>query len=173
MLRVSEITDEFDLISSISVMMRSFVIHFVMFAQNLVDGKVYMLKESFLPHAAGRVCFRVEEKIPFESGFGNTFAQRKAEIAALKTGEAYLSYGNNNINKVKISYASPKEMNDDYFVRIREKYSDYADLKPVVIGSKIRLRIQDHLQNSHETYVEQFKTVKSVNGIYSALIGED
>ena len=162
-----------DLISSISVRMRSSGIHFVMIAQNLVDGKAYMLKESFLPHAAGRVCFRVEEKIPFESGFGNTFAQRKAEIAALKTGEAYLSYGNNNINKVKISYASPKEMNDDYFVRIREKYSDYADLKPVVIGSKMRLRIQDHLQNSHETYVEQFKTVKSINGIYSALIGED
>lgn len=162
-----------DLISSISVRMRSSGIHFVMIAQNLVDGKAYMLKESFLPHASGRICFRVEEKIPFESGFGNTFAQRKAEIAALKTGEAYLSYGNNHIKKVKISYASPQEMNDDYFVKIREKYRDYAELKPVVIGSKKRLKIQDHLQNSPKSYFEEFKTVNSVNGIYSALIGED
>ena len=162
-----------DLISSISVRMRSSGIHFVMIAQNLVDGKAYMLKESFLPHAAGRVCFRVEEKIPFESGFGNDFAQRKTEIATLKTGEAYLSYGSNNIKKVKISYASPKEMNDDYFVKIKEKYPDYANLKPVVIGSKMRLRVQEYIQNSNETYFEEFRTIKPVNGIYSALIGED
>ena len=162
-----------DLISSITTRMRSYGMHFVMIAQNLVDGKAYMLKESFLPHASGRICFRVEEKIPFESGFGNTFAQRKTEIAALRTGEAYLSYGNNHIKKVRISYASPQEMNDDYFVKIREKYKDYAELKPVVIGSKKRLKIQDHLQNSHKSYFEEFKTVNSVNGIYSALIGED
>ena len=64
-------------------------------------------------------------------------------------------------------------MIDDYFVKIREKYRDYAELKPVVIGSKKRLKIQNYLQNSHKSYFEEFKTVNSVNGIYSALIGED
>ena len=162
-----------NLISSISVRMRSSGIHFIMIAQNLVDGKSYMLKESFLQHATGRICFRVEEKVPFESGFGDLFNQRKTEIAKLKTGEAYLSYGNDNIKKVKVAFASPEEMEKNYFVKIREKYSAYAALKPLIIGSKARLKITDKLQNSNMTYIEKNRSIKSVNNCYHAVVGED
>ena len=55
--------------------------HFVMVAQNLSDGKSYMLKDAFLPSATGRICFRVAPDIPRDSGFDEDFIQRKQEIA--------------------------------------------------------------------------------------------
>ena len=80
--------------------MRSAGMHFVMVAQNLSEGKTYMLKDAFMPSATGRICFRVGQDIPRDSGFGEDFVQRRMEISELKTGEAYVSYGKNTIKKV-------------------------------------------------------------------------
>lgn len=161
------------LISSISVRMRSAGMHFIMVAQNLSEGKSYMLKEAFLPSASGRICFRVAPNIPRDSGFDEDFSMRKQEISELKTGEAYVSYGKDTIKKVKIAYTSPDDMNSKYFQMIREKYSDYSGTKPLVIGSKKRLTITDLLQKSNETYFSTILGLKPVNGVYSAVIGED
>lgn len=161
------------LISSISVRMRSAGMHFIMVAQNLCEGKSYMLKEAFLPSATGRICFRVAQNIPRDSGFSEDFSQRKQEISELKTGEAYVSYGKGTIRKVKMAYASPEDMTGKYLAEIRAKYAEYADMKPLVIGSKQRLSIRHALQKSSHTYYDAVSELKPVNGIYSAIIGED
>ena len=161
------------LISSISVRMRSAGMHFIMVAQNLSEGKSYMLKDAFLPSASGRICFRVAPNIPRDSGFDEEFSMRKNDISELKTGEAYVSYGKDTIKKVKIAFASTEDMNNKYFPEIREKYRDYSEAKPLVIGSKKRLVIADKLQRSNETYFSTILGLKPVNGIYSAVIGED
>lgn len=155
------------LISSISSRMRSSGMHFVMFAQNLSDA--YMLKEAFLPHVTGRICFRVAPEIPSDSGFGEDFVQRKKEIAELKTGEAYIEYGKNTIKKVKMAYISPQEMSD-YFENIKEQYPKHANMKPLVIGQKKRLTICSSLQGRQGTY---YNELKSQDGVCSAVIGED
>ena len=103
------------LIASISGKMRASGIHFIMFAQNLAETYSGILKEAFLPSASGRICFRVDPRIPAESSFGEEFVQRKHEIANLQRGEAYISYGKNIIKKTRIAYVSPEEMNDTYF----------------------------------------------------------
>lgn len=161
------------LISSISVRMRSAGMHFIMVAQNLCEGKSYMLKEAFLPSATGRICFRVAQNIPRDSGFSEDFSQRKQEISELKTGEAYVSYGKGTIRKVKMAYASPEDMTGKYFTKIRAKYPDFTDMKPLVIGSKQRLSAQHMLQKSTTTYFNAISALKPINGIFEAIIGED
>ena len=161
------------LVSSISVRMRSAGMHFIMVAQNLSEGKSYMLKEAFLPSASGRVCFRVSENIPRDSGFDDDFIQRKKEITELKTGEAYVGYGKGTIKKVKIAYASADDMIDQYFPEIRAKYPDFSNIKPMVIGSKKRLTINTTLQNSNKTFCEIIQNLQPINGIYNTIIGED
>ena len=160
-------------ISAISVRMRSAGMHFVMVAQNLSDGKSYMLKEAFLPSASGRICFRVAQNIPRDSGFDEDFIQRKEEITDLKTGEAYISYGKGTIRKVKIAYASAEDMIDVYFQQIRDQYPEYAGLKPLVIGSKKRLSIGDELQMDHICYEKIISQLRPHNGTYYAIIAED
>ena len=161
------------LISSISVRMRSAGMHFVMVAQNLCEGKSYMLKEAFLPSASGRICFRVAQNIARDSGFSEEFSQRKQEIAELKTGEAYVSYGKGTIRKVKMAYASPEDMTGKYFAQIRELYPEYSEMKPLVIGSKQRLSIAHSLQKNNLRYFDVISGLKPMNGIYSTIIGED
>lgn len=162
-----------DQIGSISNRMRSAGMHFVMVAQNLSEGKSYMLKEVFLPSATGRICFRVASDIPRDSGFEEEFVQRKQEISELKTGEAYIGYGKDTIKKVKIAYISPQEMIDISFPEIRKKYLKYSDLKPLIIGTKQRLSINSQLQGNKGTYFDELKKITSNNGVYTALIGED
>ena len=79
------------------------------------------------------------QNIARDSGFSEEFSQRKQEIAELKTGEAYVSYGKGTIRKVKMAYASPEDMTGKYFAQIRELYPEYSEMKPLVIGSKQRL----------------------------------
>ena len=161
------------LISSIAVRMRAAGMHFVMVAQNLCDGKSYMLKDAFLTHVSGRICFRVAADVPRESGFEEDYIQRKQEISELKTGEAYMSYGKGTIKKVKVAYVSPQDMTAKYFPSIKNKYSEYSDMKPLVIGSKQRLSITSLLQGKQATYLSVLQNEKAVNGTFSALIGED
>lgn len=161
------------LISSIAVRMRAAGMHFVMVAQNLCDGKAYMLKDAFLTHVSGRICFRVAADVPRESGFEDDYIQRKQEISELKTGEAYMSYGKGTIKKVKVAYVSPQDMTAKYFPSIKSKYSEYSNMKPLVIGSKQRLSITSLLQGKQTTYLSVLQNEKCVNGTYSALIGED
>lgn len=161
------------LISSISTRMRSAGMHFVMVAQNLCDGKSYMLKDAFLPSATGRICFRVAADIPRDSGFGEDFVQRKQEIAELKTGEAYVGYGKDTIKKVKVAYTSSQEMKDKYFADIRSKYPEYSDLKPLVIGAKQRLSIISQLQGQKRTFLDEINGMKVGRGICSAMVAED
>ena len=161
------------LISSISSRMRSTGLHFVMVAQNLSEGKSYMLKNSFLPSATGRICFRVAQDIPRDSGFDEEFIQRKQEISDLKTGEAYVSFGKDTIKKVKMAYISPEDMKDRYFEDICMKYPQYAGMKPFVIGSKKRLAISSFLQGKNRSYADEIRSIKEKNEEYSAVIGED
>ena len=161
------------LISSISTRMRSAGMHFVMVAQNLSEGKSYMLKDAFMPSATGRICFRVSQDIPRDSGFGDDFIRRKQEISELKTGEAYVSYGKGTIKKVKMAFVSPKDMSEKVFAEIRDKYSEYSYLRPRVIGSKARLSITSSRQGAHGTYKDVLMNVKAQNGIYDAVLGED
>ena len=162
-----------NLISSISSRMRSAGMHFVMVAQNLSEGKSYMLKDAFMPSASGRICFRVSQEIPRDSGFEDDFIQRKQEISELKVGEAYVSYGKDTIKKVKMAFVSPQDMGDRIFEEIREKYSEYSYLRPRVIGSKARLSIISLKQGTRETYQDVLKDVKAQNEIYDAVLGED
>ena len=160
-------------ISSISTRMRSAGMHFVMVAQNLSDGKSYMLKDAFLPSATGRICFRVAQDIPRDSGFEMDFVQRKQEISELKTGEAYVSYGKDTIKKVKMAYTSQQEMSVKYFSDIRSKYPEYINQKPLVIGSKTRISIASSLQGSKNSYSDVMRGLKAVNGVFNTVIGED
>lgn len=161
------------LISSISTRMRSAGMHFIMVAQNLSDGKSYMLKDAFLPSATGRICFRVAADIPRDSGFDEEFVQRKQEITELKTGEAYVSYGKDSIKKVKMAYTSPQEMKDKYFIDIKNKYPEYAEMRPLVIGAKQRLSACSSLQGKSRTFMDEIREMKVGRGIYSAVIAED
>ena len=164
------------LISAISSRMRSAGIHFVMVAQNLKEGKSYMLKEAFLPSATGRVCFKLNEiDIPRESGFGEDFINRRENILELNTGEAYVSYGKNTIKKVKMAYADMNSTDERkyYFDEICSRHSGYANMRPLVIGSKRRLTITDYKQGTHESYSDVIKKVKPSFGMYNAVIGED
>lgn len=162
-----------NLISQISTRMRSAGMHFVMVAQNLSEGKSYMLKDAFLPSATGRVCFRVAPDIPRDSGFDEDFSARKQEIAELKTGEAYVGYGHDTIKKVRMAYTSAHEMSEIYFPGIRRKYPSYEKYRPKVIGSKKRLSVVSHIQGSNFIYFDLIEESKSSNGIYYAVIGED
>lgn len=189
------------LISSISARMRSAGMHFVMVAQNLSEGKSYMLKDAFLPSATGRVCFRVAPDIPRDSGYEDDFIQRRQEIAELKAGEAYVSYGKDTIKKVKMAYVSPQDMSKKYFTDICKMYPDYSDQRPLVIGSKKRLSITSMLQgvkgaeqvkkknildgimkhfaksatkqSVENNYLSEMESIHAMNGCYEALIGED
>lgn len=161
------------LISSISTRMRCYGMHFVMVAQNLSEGKSYMLKDAFLLSATGRICFRVAQDIPRDSGFEDEFIQRRQEIAGLKTGEAYVSYGRDTIKKVKMAYASPQDMSEKYFVAIRNKYQKDASMKPFIIGARERLTINSLLQGENCSYCDVISKIKRTNNIYRAIIGED
>ncbi len=188
-------------ISSISARMRSAGMHFIMVAQNLSEGKSYMLKDAFLPSATGRVCFRVAPDIPRDSGYEDDFIQRRQEIAELKAGEAYVSYGKDTIKKVKMAYISPQDMSERYFADICKMYPDYSDQRPLVIGSKKRLSITSMLQGvraaeqikkknildvimkhfekstskqeMENNYLAEMESIHAMNDGYEALIGED
>ena len=161
------------MISAISVRMRSAGMHFIMIAQNLSEGKSYMLKEAFLPSATGRICFRVAENMPRESGFDEAFIQRKNEISTLSAGEAYVSWGKDTIKKVKMAYAPSEDMNNTLFAQISAKYVEYANLKPMVIGSKQRLSVNDIVQISNESYFDEINRITSSVHGYKAIVGED
>lgn len=189
------------LISSISARMRSAGMHFVMVAQNLSEGKSYMLKDAFLPSATGRVCFRVAPDIPRDSGYEDEFIQRRQEIAELKAGEAYVSYGKDTIKKVKMAYVSPQDMSERYFTDICKMYPDYSNQRPLVIGSKKRLSIISMLQgvkaaeqvkkknifdgimkhfaksapkqDMDNNYLLEMENIHVMHDSYEALIGED
>ena len=161
------------LISSIAVRMRAAGMHFIMVAQNLCDGKAYMLKDAFLMHVTGRICFRVAADVPRESGFDDDYIQRKQEISELKTGEAYMSFGKGTIKKVKVAYVSPQEMTTKYFPAVCERYSEYSNMKPLVIGSKQRLKINSALQGKQGTYQKVLQSMNNANGSFSAIVGED
>lgn len=160
-------------IFSISSRMRSSGIHFIMVAQNLSGGKSFMLKESFLPNATGRVCFGVAEDVLKDSGFGNEFYERKREISELKSGEAYISYGDETIKKVKIAYVTADEMQDKYFDEICSQYPDFSDMNPLLIGSKERLSVVSELQGTTGNYWNEIQKITSQGRRYSAIIGED
>lgn len=162
-----------DQISSISSRMRSMGMHFIMVAQNLCEGKAYMLKEAFLPSATGRICFRVAQDISRDSGFEEEFYERRQEITELKTGEAYVSYGKDTIKKVKMAYVSPQEMSEKYFADIRNKYPEYAELSPLVIGAKKRLSVIASRPGVTGTYVDVLNDIRPEKGTCSAVIGED
>ena len=162
-----------DQISSIASRMRSMGMHFVMVAQNLCEGKAYMLKEAFLPSATGRICFRVAQDIPRDSGFEDEFFDRRQEITELKTGEAYVSYGKDTIKKVKMAFASPEEMSDKYFADIRKNYPEYANLRPLVIGAKKRLSINASRQGITGNYFDVVNDIEKEKSGYNAVIGED
>ncbi len=189
------------LISSVSARMRSAGMHFVMVAQNLSEGKSYMLKDAFLPSATGRVCFRVAQDIPRDSGYEDDYIQRRQEIAELKAGEAYVSYGKDTIKKVKMAYVSPQDMSEKYFADICKMYPEYSDQRPLVIGSKKRLSITSMLQGvrtveqtkkknklegimkhftksvakqaTESSYLSEMESLHSMNDCNEALIGED
>ena len=161
------------LISSISTRMRSAGMHFVMVAQNLSEGKSYMLKDAFMPSATGRICFRVAQDIPRDSGFGDDYIQRKQEIAELKTGEAYVSYGRNTIKKVKMAYVTTEDMSERVFADIRSQYPEYSNMKPMVIGSKARLSIISTKQDGSGNYKDELLNLKSNNDMYDVVLGED
>lgn len=160
-------------ISSIVQRMRFAGIHFIMVAQNLCEGKSYMLKDAFLPSATGRICFRVMQDIPRDSGFEEEFIDRKQEISQLNAGEAYVSYGKDTIKKVKMAFISPQDMSDKYFIDLREKYSDFSNMKPLVIGSKNRLGICTKIQGTQTEFIEAICGIKPSNGRYLAVVGED
>ena len=40
-----------------------------------------------------------------------------------------------------MAYVSPQEMSEKYFAEIRNKYPEYAELSPLVIGAKKRLSV--------------------------------
>ena len=162
------------LISAISTRMRSAGMHFVMVAQNLSDGKAYMLKDCFLPSATGRLCFRVARpEIVRDSGFGEEFISRTDEIMNLERGEAYLSYGKGTTGKIKLAFADLNNEGKRYFNDICKYYPEFADMRPLVIGSKKRLAITDAIQGSHTLYRDVVKRVEITNGMFNAVIGED
>lgn len=163
-------------ISSISTRMRSSGIHFVMVAQNLSEGKSYMLKEAFLPSATGRVCFKLNNPdIPRDSGFGDDFVERRQEICELNTGEAYVSYGKDTIKKVRVAFAdmNASDERDGYFDAICKLYPEYSDMRPLVIGSKARLAVTSSRQGTSERYDDIIREIKPVYGVFRAVIGED
>lgn len=171
--RDDNVTTIKELISKISTRMRSAGMHFIMIAQNLSEGKAYMLKESFMPSASGRICFRVASNIPRDSGFEKEFSDRKEEISELQTGEAYISYGKDTITKIRIAYASSEDMYDKYFVEIKSIYENYLDKRPLIIGSKKRLRIIDMIQQSQRRYLSTFRVLRNDNDCFKAILGED
>ncbi len=161
-------------IAQISTRMRSSGMHFVMVAQNLKDGKSYMLKEAFMPNVTGRVCFRVAPDIPNESGFEEAFIQRKQEIGELKTGEAYVSYGRDTIKKVKMAFVSTDEMGTKLFDEICKKHSSYNYLRPRIIGSRKRLSLVSKVQGQEYSYGSLLSgKIKNNYGTFESIIGED
>lgn len=162
-----------DYISRIASRMRSAGMHFVMVAQNLSDAKSYLLKDSFLKHVSGRICFRVAQDVPRESGFEKEFMDRREEITELKTGEAYVSYGQGTIKKVRMVFISPQEMEEQIFGRIISEYPEYSNMRPFVIGSKKRLSITDSIQGENIDYKSVMQVESQTEGGLNALIGED
>lgn len=159
-------------ISQIATRMRYAGMHFVMIAQNL-NEKAYMLEDAFLKHANGRVCLRVSQEVPREAGFGEDFVTRGKEISELADGEAYIRDGITGIKKVKIAYASPEEMKTRLFEKIREQYTEYSNMRPLIIGSKEKLAVTDMIPRENKMYHEGLKGLIEKNGIYAAIIGED
>lgn len=159
------------MLSSISSRMRASGMHLVMIAQNLSEGKSYMIKDAFMPSATGRICFSVAENIPHESGFEEPFVQRKSEIAGLLAGEAYVSWGKETIRKVKVAYSDSETLINDYFPSIKHKYSSFSHLKPLIIGTKKRLLLSDAIQMGSGSYYDELCSMRQELS-YSALIGE-
>ena len=161
------------LISSMSSRMRATGMHFIMVAQDLTKHKSYLLIESFMGSANGRVCFRVDEKALSDSGYPDEFRERKKEIASLRTGETYMSYGNasTTIKKVKMAYASADEF-DNYFEEIRTKHKNY-DYKTLIIGSKKKLTSTEIVPSLRKSYSEITKGLKPKFNMVSAILGEN
>ena len=163
-------------ITAMSNLMRATGMHFIMVAQDLTKHKSYLLIESFMNSASGRVCFRVDEKALSDSGFPEEFRERKREIASLRTGEIYMGYGfgrnvASTIKKVKMAYASAEEFNN-YFMKIREKYSGY-DSKTLIIGSKNKLTAAENVPAMRRAYAEVIHELKPKFNTVSAVLGEN
>ena len=159
------------MLSSISSRMRASGMHLVMIAQNLSEGKSYMIKDAFMPSATGRICFAVAENIPHESGFEEPFVQRKTEIAGLLAGEAYVSWGKETIRKVKVAFSDSETLINEYFPAIKHKYSEYSYMKPLIIGTKKRLQISDAVQMGEGSYYDVLCSMKQEK-INRTLVGE-
>ena len=163
-------------ITAMSSLMRATGMHFIMVAQDLTKHKSYLLIESFMGSANGRVCFRVDEKALSDSGYPEEFRERKKEIASLRTGEIYMSYGNgrnvaSTIKKVKMAYASAEEF-DNYFEEIRTKHKNY-DYNTLIIGSKKKLTSTEIVPSLRKSYSEITKGLKPKFNMVSAILGEN
>lgn len=163
-------------ITAMSSLMRATGMHFIMVAQDLTKHKSYLLIESFMGSANGRVCFRVDEKALSDSGYPDEFRERKKEIASLRTGETYMSYGNgrnvaSTIKKVKMAYASAEEF-DNYFEEIRTKYNNY-DYNTLIIGSKKKLTSTEIVPSLRKSYSQIINGLKPKFNMVSAVLGEN
>ena len=84
-----------------------------------------------------------------------------------------MSYGKDTIKKVKMAYVSSQDMNDKVFADIRNKYSEYSYLRPRVIGSKGEALHYFSKAGVRGTYQDVLNGIKSQNGEYEAVLGED
>lgn len=161
-----------NLISQISGRMRSNGIHIVMIAQNMSDGKITLLKDSFLKTVSGRICFNLAQDSIRESSFGKVFTDRQEEIANLRTGEIFVSYdsGASNISKVSLVNVEHDEMKT-LFSKIKDKYPQKPSLH--LIGSKERLSLLSEQQGSTKNYSDSVLSLKPNSERCSIVLGED
>lgn len=163
------------LIGSIAVRSRYVGIHMVMIVQNLSMGKSYILRDSFVGNIKGKVTFAVDESYLRESGFGQEFYDLKDEIKSLRQGEGFITCNNTNPDKVKMAFAPPADF-EKYFVKIRERYSRFAN-NMIVIGNSSPLSCTDYVENEGKTYEEiiSHPVIKSAqnSNVYTMFFGED
>ena len=171
--RDNEASEIQKLIASISTRMRSSGMHFIIVAQNLSDGKSFMLNNAFTNHVSGRVCFRVVEDTLGESGFNDSFKKRKQEISSLNTGEAFVSYGGDTIEKVKMSFVPVEDICNSYARRIIEKYPLEEKSMPLVIGSKKKLSVNMLCQKNSVAYSDILRLLDCKKGFKDVVVGED
>ena len=64
-------------------------------------------------------------------------------------------------------------MKDKYFNDIKNKYPEYAGMRPLVIGAKQRLSICSLLQGKTRTFANEISELKIGCGNYAAIVAED
>ena len=164
-----------ELISFIATKSRCVGIHMVMIVQNLSMGKSHILQENFLRNIKGKVTFGVDESSLRESGFGEKFYYLKEEIIHLRQGEGFITCNDSEPYKVKMAFAPPADFKN-YFVKIRERYSRFAN-NMIVIGNRSPLSCSDSVANDDKKYEQILfnpivKKVQNVNE-YTMFFGED